>query len=172
MTSADLGTKRICPKCDAKFYDFGVTDPIKCPKCAHGWRDGASKKASPKVKKEVKALQKPVRKLDAEDELMGVAGDLPDIEDDEDGIDMEPMEDETVEMTSLDEVEEHEEKEDTDPNGDDAEDDMFSELSGDSKLVDDYEDEEEDDDEDDEDDGEENDDEDEDDDTQPKKRRR
>ncbi len=156
MTSNNLGTKRVCPKCDAKFYDFGAVNPIKCPKCSHAWREGVAKKApASKPKKELKPTHKPVRKLADEDEaLLGAAGDLPDVEDDE-ALDMEPMEDEGVELTSLDEVEEHEEKEENDPNGDDAEDDMFGEMGGD-KLVDDfeeeYDDEEEEEDEDEEDD--------------------
>jgi uncharacterized protein (TIGR02300 family) len=28
-----LGTKRVCPDCATKFYDFNK-DPIQCPKCA------------------------------------------------------------------------------------------------------------------------------------------
>src|SRR5688572_19243242 len=28
----DLGTKRVCPKCAAKFYDFAKAE-IECPKC-------------------------------------------------------------------------------------------------------------------------------------------
>jgi len=170
MTSTNLGTKRVCQKCDAKFYDFGVTDPIKCPKCPHSWREGAAKKASAKPKKEVKQpVAKPPRKIDQDDELLSAAGDLPDVEDDEATMDMEPMEDESVELTSLDEVDEHDEKEENDPNGDDAEDDMFTEIGGD-KLVDDFEEEEyEDEDDDDESD---EDDDDEDDDDKPRKRRR
>ncbi len=27
-----LGTKRVCPKCSTRFYDFGKTE-INCPKC-------------------------------------------------------------------------------------------------------------------------------------------
>ena len=32
MTKAELGTKRLCPNCGAKFYDLNK-DPIVCPKC-------------------------------------------------------------------------------------------------------------------------------------------
>ena len=33
MAKPDLGTKRECPKCSAKFYDLGRR-PARCPKCA------------------------------------------------------------------------------------------------------------------------------------------
>ncbi len=32
VTPANLGTKRTCPKCSTKFYDFGKEDVV-CPKC-------------------------------------------------------------------------------------------------------------------------------------------
>lgn len=32
VTPANLGTKRTCPKCSTKFYDFGKED-LSCPKC-------------------------------------------------------------------------------------------------------------------------------------------
>lgn len=32
MVSAELGTKRTCPNCAARFYDL-LRDPIMCPKC-------------------------------------------------------------------------------------------------------------------------------------------
>lgn len=33
VTSVNLGSKRVCPKCGTKFYDFGKTDELECPKC-------------------------------------------------------------------------------------------------------------------------------------------
>jgi uncharacterized protein (TIGR02300 family) len=33
MVSAELGTKRTCPNCAARFYDL-LKDPITCPKCS------------------------------------------------------------------------------------------------------------------------------------------
>ena len=32
MAKADLGTKRLCPNCGAKYYDLN-RDPIICPRC-------------------------------------------------------------------------------------------------------------------------------------------
>jgi len=33
LVKADLGTKRVCPSCGARFYDLSKR-PIECPKCA------------------------------------------------------------------------------------------------------------------------------------------
>lgn len=33
LVKADLGTKRVCPSCSARFYDLQKR-PIECPKCA------------------------------------------------------------------------------------------------------------------------------------------
>ena len=169
MNSGNLGTKRVCPKCDAKFYDFGAVDPIKCPKCSHKWTEGTKKKAAPK--KEAKPIAKPVRKRREDDELLDMAGDLPEVEDGEAIDDLEPMEDDSVELTSLEEVEEHEEEEENDPNSDDADDEMFADMGG-EKLVDDFEEEEEDDEDEEESDDEDDEDDDEDDRPKKKKKRR
>jgi hypothetical protein len=168
MSSNHLGTKRVCQKCDAKFYDFGVATPIKCPKCAHSWTEGVKKKSAP-AKKEAKPPVKQVRKAKDDDELLGMEGELPEI-DDGDALDLEPMEDDGVELTSLEEVEEHEEEEESDPNSDDAEDEMFTEMGGD-KIVDDFEEHVEDEEDEDEQDEDEEDDDEEDDEDRPKRRR-
>lgn len=131
--TANLGTKRQCPKCAAKFYDFGATDPITCPKCAKSWTETAAKPKVVKAKKETPLpKKKPVATF--EDDL---PGDLPEVEDSEGVEELEPMEDEEVEMTSLEEVEEHEESDEVDPNSDDADDEMFTGMVGEEKLVDD-----------------------------------
>ncbi len=133
----NLGTKRQCPKCSAKFYDLGALDIITCPKCKHAWKEGAAKKKPKKAKKvvpaPVKVAIKPVRKDD------GLPDDLPEVEDGDEITELEPVEDDGVEIVSLDEVEEHEEKKDENANSDDAEDDMFTEIAGEEKLVDDLE---------------------------------
>ncbi len=168
MTNPNLGSKRQCPKCAAKFYDFGKVAPITCPKCGKTWKEEVAKPPKPsKVKKE--AVKAPVKRKLADDLDDEVLPDMP--ADKDDGIeDIEPVEDEEVELTSLDEVEEHEEKEEVDPNSDDAEDEMFTNMGG-EKLVDDLEDHiERDEDEEDEEAEANEDDEDEDDDA-PKKRR-
>lgn len=137
MTAANLGTKRQCLKCGAKFYDFGAVTPIKCPKCAHSWKETAEKAKPSKARKEPAA---PKVKAAAAAALLGedaLPSDLPEVNDGDEIEELEPMEEEEVELTSLDEVEEHEEEKEVDPNSDDADDEMFTEIAGEDKLVDD-----------------------------------
>lgn len=42
MPAKDLGTKHVCFKCGAKFYDLKKPDPI-CPKCGADQREAAAK---------------------------------------------------------------------------------------------------------------------------------
>ncbi len=42
MPAKDLGTKHVCFKCGAKFYDLKKPDPI-CPKCGADQREATSK---------------------------------------------------------------------------------------------------------------------------------
>jgi len=70
LTLADLGEKRTCPNCGAKFYDLGKS-PASCPKCKTTF-DPVVEVAKPKrTREKVKAA--PV-----------VADDDDEIEDDED----------------------------------------------------------------------------------------
>ena len=36
MAKAELGEKRVCPECEAKFYDLGK-NPATCPMCQHSF---------------------------------------------------------------------------------------------------------------------------------------
>ncbi len=40
MVKADLGTKRACPSCAARFYDL-TKRPIECPKCGFSYEPEA-----------------------------------------------------------------------------------------------------------------------------------
>ena len=40
LVKADLGTKRVCPSCGARFYDL-TKRPIECPKCAFSFEPEA-----------------------------------------------------------------------------------------------------------------------------------
>src|SRR5215467_6239214 len=40
LVKADLGTKRVCPSCSARFYDLQKR-PIECPKCAFSFEPEA-----------------------------------------------------------------------------------------------------------------------------------
>jgi hypothetical protein len=42
MTAKDFGTKYVCFKCGAKFYDLKKPDPI-CPKCGANQKEGSAK---------------------------------------------------------------------------------------------------------------------------------
>lgn len=132
---SNLGEKRQCPKCAAKFYDFGA-DPIKCVKCGHSWTAKAEKPGKRKKKIEAPKPKKLIKpKLD-EDEI---PADLPGVEADEG--ELEPLEDDDVEVQSLEEIGEHEEEEENDPNSDDADDEMFlEEKTPEDAIVDNLED--------------------------------
>lgn len=136
--SANLGTKRQCPKCTAKFYDLGATGAIPCPKCKHQWKEGAEKKAKAKAKPK-NEIPVPVKKVAVKKPVGDPLDDLPEVEDGDEIAELEPIEDDGVEIVSLEEVEEHEEEKESNPDGDDAEDEMFTEISGEEKLVDDLE---------------------------------
>jgi uncharacterized protein (TIGR02300 family) len=59
MAKADLGTKRACPSCAAKFYDLGRR-PIRCPKCETEFDPDAVKAvAKPRAATKAKADDKP-----------------------------------------------------------------------------------------------------------------
>ena len=122
----ELGTKRQCPNCSARFYDFN-TDPVICVKC------GARVPTAPLKAKRKQKAETPVpaakivkkslpQKFAAADEteVTGVEG-VPET------LELERFEDEEVEVMSLEEVGEHEEEEEADAKGDDAEDEMFIE---------------------------------------------
>ncbi len=146
----NLGTKRQCPKCAAKFYDFDAS-PIVCPKCKHSWKMEAVKPSKAKPKKAPEALKpaKKLRPLDDEARLLDGL-DLPETLEDGSGgaiTELETLEDAMEDVESLDEVEERNEDDDSGAESDDADDDMFMEEMAGQVLVDtldDLEDEEED----------------------------
>lgn len=47
VTKAELGTKRLCPNCGAKYYDLNK-DPILCPRCGTEF-EGSTTKARPQT---------------------------------------------------------------------------------------------------------------------------
>lgn len=56
MSKPELGTKRDCPSCGAKFYDLNKS-PAVCPKCKHEFVPDSGAKA-----KRVKPVEKPKEK--------------------------------------------------------------------------------------------------------------
>ncbi len=79
MAKAELGTKRTCGNCAARFYDLG-RDPIICPKCSTTFIPAPVSRAKPE-----KAA--PVKPKPAEDEEELEGAELVTLEDadDEDG---------------------------------------------------------------------------------------
>ncbi|WMS43738.1 TIGR02300 family protein [Acuticoccus sp. MNP-M23] len=52
MARAELGTKRLCPNCGAKYYDLN-RDPVVCPQCNAAFATGIVGKARPETAKAV-----------------------------------------------------------------------------------------------------------------------
>lgn len=67
MAKNDLGTKRQCQSCGAKFYDLGK-EPIVCPKCAAVFVPVALTRARPEPKQ-----------AEADDTELEVAADGPEL---------------------------------------------------------------------------------------------
>ncbi len=71
MVKADLGTKRVCPSCAARFYDLSKR-PIECPKCNYSFEPEAMyKQRRPRQPEAVVA--EPVAREPEEDEEEEVA---------------------------------------------------------------------------------------------------
>jgi uncharacterized protein (TIGR02300 family) len=74
MPAKDLGTKHVCFKCNAKFYDLKKPDPI-CPKCGADQREASAKpegrrsrlSATPKIIEAVEPAEK--EETDEEEEV-------------------------------------------------------------------------------------------------------
>ena len=109
MAKPELGTKRLCANCSAKFYDLSKT-PITCPKC-HTVMEIAAVTTRPRPEPARAAAAAPVKEAeavvpetpdaefvsleDADAEAQGkkVAGDEAIADDDDIEIDDEPMDD-------------------------------------------------------------------------------
>ena len=128
LVKADLGTKRVCPSCSARFYDLQKR-PIECPKCAFSFEPEALyKQRRPRQPEPEKARDKALteegeepqeaEELEAED-ADEVAADEPVVleETDEGIVEGEDDETETAGLTVVDpavegaEMEEIEEEE-------------------------------------------------------------
>lgn len=127
MTKPELGTKRECPSCGAKFYDLNKK-PVICPKCSYelpaavGQKTRPAKAAAGKPSKPAKAEVKeeerkaPLEALgedkaaaetddDLDEELLKIGGDEfdEDVEDDDvdDDAFLEDDEDEGADVSGL-----------------------------------------------------------------------
>lgn len=99
LAKPELGTKRECPSCGAKFYDLNK-NPLICPKCEHEFVPEvakASKKAKPAAEKPKKEPEKPAPSEDDDDDdtsagdisLEELEDDFDDDSDDDDDIDLD-----------------------------------------------------------------------------------
>ena len=62
MAKPELGTKRVCASCSAKFYDLGK-DPITCPKCSAEFTVAS---LTPRGRSDSAASRAPVREVEPE----------------------------------------------------------------------------------------------------------
>ena len=62
MAKPELGTKRVCASCSARFYDLNK-DPITCPKCGTEFTVAA---LSPRGRPDAAAARAPVREAEPE----------------------------------------------------------------------------------------------------------
>ena len=128
LAKADLGTKRVCPSCAARFYDLQKR-PIECPKCAYSFEPESLLRQ--RRTRPVEAVQKPVP-VEAEEDAEDTEAEELDDTEAEDEEEVEP-EIETVDKAPLDTVagEEEEGTPDSDNAGisvkEGAEDDDFEE---------------------------------------------
>ena len=71
-----LGTKRICGKCSAKFYDLEKT-PITCPRCETVFDPNATKLK----RKNAKSLEKETKKEIKEEDILSEDTAISDMDD-------------------------------------------------------------------------------------------
>ena len=115
MAKAQLGTKRVCPNCGAKYYDLNK-NPIICPKCGTRFEVAAApararaapKPVIPEVDPEIE-VKEPVEvvSLEEADEEAAAAGAVV-----VEGVDDEEVEKEEEDDTFLAEEDEDEDVED------------------------------------------------------------
>lgn len=123
MARAELGTKRLCGECGAKYYDLGKS-PIVCPKCEAVFEVvGATPKREPTRPEPVKAEPEETVEtaetedvevvsledveadesadVDVDDEDIAVVDDDTEIEDDDDDTFLEEDEDEDDDVSGI-----------------------------------------------------------------------
>jgi uncharacterized protein (TIGR02300 family) len=111
MTKPELGAKRLCARCGARFYDL-LRTPITCPKCTNVFEppNVASRFKSepePELETEPPANEPEIMSLeDADAEAAGEQrpGDLPEVEDDVELEDAAIIDDGEPDDNDLDEI--------------------------------------------------------------------
>ena len=67
LVKSDLGTKRVCPSCGARFYDLSKR-PIECPKCAFAFEPETMFKQRRPRQPEPAAVVAPVAEVEDEEQ--------------------------------------------------------------------------------------------------------
>ncbi|HEY3778509.1 MAG TPA: TIGR02300 family protein [Rhizomicrobium sp.] len=115
LVKADLGTKRVCPSCNARFYDLQKR-PIECPKCAVSFEpESLYKQRRPRPPEPEKAVQRPspnevkgreeVETAEAEEGLADEAAEVEPADEEEEeavGVEEEEEEPESAGMSVVD----------------------------------------------------------------------
>jgi uncharacterized protein (TIGR02300 family) len=97
LVKADLGTKRVCPSCSARFYDLQKR-PIECPKCAFTFEPEALyKQRRPRPEPEKAAGQQPVEESEELQEAEGIEAEDVDETADEEAVVLEGADEDIVE---------------------------------------------------------------------------
>ena len=78
MAKPELGEKRVCGNCSAKFYDLN-RDPIVCPKCATVFEVAAAEKPVPE--REAKKPAPAAETEEKEDEVVATGPEIISLED-------------------------------------------------------------------------------------------
>ena len=81
MAKVDLGTKRICPECDAKFYDL-ARNPAICPMCQNSF-DPSELDEKPVIPAAPLKPQKSTEEDDGEEKAAATEIDEEDIDEEE-----------------------------------------------------------------------------------------
>ena len=94
VVKAEWGTKRACPKCNTRFYDLTIAEPVTCIACGHAW-----------VPEPILKSKQPLPFEQAKPELVKKDDDLAgDDEDIDTGEDEEPSPDDEVDLGGDDDL--------------------------------------------------------------------
>jgi uncharacterized protein (TIGR02300 family) len=125
VAKPELGTKRTCPECTAKFYDLGK-EPCVCPKCEHTFEPEILLKSKRRPDEVVQPKEAPKKKEATEEEEEADEAEAVEVVDlvagtdgDDDGDEEEAVAD-GIEVIEIDD--EDDESDDTLINMDDEED--------------------------------------------------
>jgi uncharacterized protein (TIGR02300 family) len=77
VTETELGRKRVCTSCGAKFYDFNKVK-VSCPKC------NAELNLKPSISRKPKPAEKPPKEIVPEEDLEASEVDLDIVSTDDD----------------------------------------------------------------------------------------